>query len=340
MSQARASAVEQRQEITTDSGTSIWSNPIVRTLVAVGAILVIALLIWQGVTAFGTPDPIASRRSPATATLDISVLVFREGLESILVLSAITAGLARRQSVYQAPIAWGAAAGLLASIVTWFIAVRAIDSLAENMSALDVQAATGLLAIVVLLVVMNWFFHRVYWTGWINFHNKRKRALLDDADDSTISARRVLLGLGLLGFTSLYREGFEVVLFLQSYRLQLGGQVVLGGVLIGGSLSAVVAAITFVARQRLPYKTMLIVTGVMLAAVLLVMVGEQVQEMQLANWIPTTSIPSLENRLPAWVGLWFSVFPNVENVAAQATATVLVLGSYGFARWRLVRRQA
>ena len=37
----------------------------------------------------------------------------------------------------------------------------------------------------------------------------------------------------LLGFTSLYREGFEVVLFLQSYNLRLGGGVVLKGALLG-----------------------------------------------------------------------------------------------------------
>lgn len=319
-------------------GSSRW----VKTVVAIGAILVVGLLVWQAVTSFGTPDPIASRRSPVKATLDIAVLVFREGLESVLVLSAITAGMTRRQAGYRTPIGWGAVAGLVASIATWFIAVRAIDALTESIPALDIQAATGLLAIIVLLVVMNWFFHRVYWTGWISMHNRRKSAILSEAKDvapadKTSAARKILLGLGMLGFTSLYREGFEVVLFLQSYRLQLGGRVVLAGVLIGGALAAVVAAVTFIARRRLPYKTMLIVTGALLAAVLLVMVGEQVQEMQLAHWIPTTTIPSLENRIPGWVGLWFSIFPNVENMVAQAAALILVLGSYAVARWRVGR---
>ena len=40
---------------------------------------------------------------------------------------------------------------------------------------LDVQAATGIPAILVLLLVMNWFFHRVYWTGWIAHHNRRRK---------------------------------------------------------------------------------------------------------------------------------------------------------------------
>jgi high-affinity iron transporter len=38
------------------------------------------------------------------------------------------------------------------------IARRALDDIGENLSALDLQAATGLLAVLVLLLVMNWFF--------------------------------------------------------------------------------------------------------------------------------------------------------------------------------------
>jgi high-affinity iron transporter len=73
---------------------------------------------------------------------------------------------------------------------------------------------------------------------------------------------------------------------------------------------------------------MLILTGVLLGVVLLVMVGEQAQEMQLAHWISTTPINSLTNVIPAWAGLWFSIFPTVETLAAQLIAAVLVIGSY------------
>jgi high-affinity iron transporter len=77
---------------------------------------------------------------------------------------------------------------------------------------------------------------------------------------------------------------------------------------------------------------MLVFTGFMLGVVLLVMVGEQAQEMQLAHWLPTTTIASLEHIIPAWMGLWLSVFPTVETLVAQALAAVIVLGSYFIAR--------
>ena len=52
----------------------------------------------------------------------------------------------------------------------------------------------------------------------------------------------------------------------------------------------------------------------MLGVVLLVMVGEQVQEMQQAGWISTTAI---NINMPDWLNAWFAVFPTVESLLAQ-----------------------
>src|SRR5437870_1029368 len=299
-----------------------------RIAVVAAALFVIAMLVWQGVTAHGVPDPIRPNTSPTVAFLDIGVLVFREGLECMLVLAAITASMTGPKRVHRRPIAFGAGLAFVASLITWCVAVRIVGSLSDNMSALDLQAATGLLAVIVLLVIMNWFFHKIYWGGWIRAHNRRRKALLENARAVEISQRHLWWGLILLGFTSLYREGFEVVLFLQSYYLRLGGGVVLKGALLGITLSAMVAVLTSVLQQRLPYRKMLITTGILLGVVLLVMVGEQAQEMQLANWISATPIPWLTNSIPAWVSLWCAVFPTYETMAAQFLAALIVIGSY------------
>jgi high-affinity iron transporter len=305
------------------------------------ATLVVGFLVWQGVLSQGDPDPLKSGIGVTAATLNVAVLVFREGLECILVLSAITANMMGSTAGYRRPVAIGAAIGLAATLVTWQLAVAVIDDLAKSIPMLHLQSITGLLAVLVLIVVMNWFFHKVYWTGWISLHTKKKGALLQAAADQRASAGGLLFGLGLLGFSSLYREGFEVVLFLQSYRLRLGTAPVFDGVLIGTVFTCMVAVVTFFMHQRLPYRRMLVVTGVLLTVVLTVMVGEQAQEMQLANWLPTTEIPALVPLIPAWVGLWFAVFPTVEGLSAQTIALAVVLASYAVAErsaWRAAKR--
>lgn len=303
-----------------------------RSLLALAALVVVGVLVWQGLTAGGNPDPTRPNMSPAAALLNIAVLVFREGLECILVLSAITASMTGKKQAHRRPVMTGAGIAFGATIITWFIATGILSDLSGSVSALNLQAATGLFAVVVLLVIMNWFFHKIYWGGWMTMHNRRKKDLLESAADPGVSQTRLLWGLGLLGFTSLYREGFEVVLFLQSYYLRMGGAEVVSGAILGLFFTSIVAVLTFIAHRKLPYRKMLVLTGLLLGGVLLVMIGEQAQEMQLAHWISTTPIHALEKIIPPWAGLWFSIFPTVETLAAQGLAATIVVVSYFLAR--------
>ncbi len=289
------------------------------TLVALAAI---GALAWKAVTApDGVTDPTAAgvRLGRGAVVLDSGLLVFREGLEAVLVLAAFTASFTGATRALRRPVMGGAGVALLASVGTWFVAIALLGALGGP--GLDVQAGTGLLAVAVLLVVMNWFFHKIYWTGWISAHNRKRRRLVDGGPP----AGRTLLGLAMLGFTAVYREGFEVVLFLQNLRLKAGSGTVLEGVALGFALTVLVGIATFVLQQRLPYKRMLVATGVLLGVVLLVMVGESVQELQLAGWLPTHT---LGVAFPGWISLWFAAFPTVEGLAAQLLAAGLVIGSY------------
>jgi high-affinity iron transporter len=296
-------------------------------LIISGSLIIFGVIIWQALLFSGVPDPGAKNLNSAAAVLSCGLLVFREGLEAILVLSAITATVKRKQTRnYVKGITAGTMLGLAATIATWIIVVAILSDI--DLPELDIQAATGLLAILVLLLVMNWFFHKVYWTGWITHHTNRGRRLIKSADKNTY---RMFQGFVLLGFTAIYREGFEVVLFLQQLRLKNGNDIVLAGAAIGIFLTAVVAFLTFIAHEHLPYKKMLILTGVLLGIVLLVMVGESVQEMQQAGWIPTTPI---DFSLPSWMGMWFAVFPNLQGLISQVSAVVIVIGSYMLAQYR------
>lgn len=298
-------------------------------LTIAGALIVLGVIVWQATAAHGVPDPSAKNLSPAAIVMGSAVLVFREGLEAILVLAAITAGVVRNRHAFWRSILLGVAAALLATVVTWFIVVAVLSSISAP--ALAIQAGTGLLAIVVLLVIMNWFFHKIYWTGWIAHHSKRKQRILKDIAESP---SKVALGLALLGFTCIYREGFEIVLFLQDLRLKGGSGIVFMGAGIGVLLTSIVAVLTFVAHERLPYKKMLVLTGVMLAGVLVVMVGESAQEMQQAGWLSTTSV---NLAIPDWVGTWFAIFPNAQGLIAQGFAILLVGGSYVWIRRQVPR---
>jgi high-affinity iron transporter len=270
----------------------------------------------------------------ATVVTNAAVIVFREGLEAVLILAAVMASLIGAARTQRRPMMVGAGLALVASAVTFVLAQTVVTSLARYGEKLE--AIVGLIAIAVLLLVLNWFFHRVYWTEHISRFHKRRKRLLRLAGGGLVSAQ--VLGFVLLGFSTVYREGFETVLFLQALELNSGLLVVLEGVALGGAAVAAVAVATFVLERKLPYKRMLIVTGLLLTAVLVIMVGKTARTLQGVGWLPITPI---DMDLPYWTGIWLGVFPTIETIVAQAAGAGFVVGSYLLAeRLRKPRRSA
>jgi high-affinity iron transporter len=261
--------------------------------------------------------------STPTVIINSALIVFREGLEAILIIAAITASMIGANRRLRRPIYRGALLALPATMVLFLIAITILDSLSRYGEKLE--AVVGLIAIGVLLIVLNWFFHRVYWTEWIAGHRKRGKALAAGAGAAGAAAGATIFGLYMLGFSSVFREGFETVLFLQALQLSSGTGVVLGGVALGLALTAVVGAATFALERRLPYKKMLIVTGVLIALVLTVMVGNTVRVMQGVGWLPITP---LDIDFPLWMGTWLGIFPSWQTIGAQFAALLFVIGSY------------
>ncbi len=265
--------------------------------------------------------------SDGTIITNAALIVFREGLEAILIVAAITASMVGGNRPLRRPVYRGTLLAVPATAILFVLAQTLLDSLSRYGEKLE--AIVGLVAIGVLLLVLNWFFHRVYWTGWISGHRRRGLAMAN-------AANVTVLGLYLLGFSSVFREGFEIVLFLQALTLNASTAVVLAGVTLGLALTGVVGILTFALERRLPYKRMLIVTGVLIALVLVVLVGNTVRTLQGVGWVPITP---LDMELPLWAGTWFGVFPTVQTLGAQVGAFAFVVGSYLLAEWVSKRRR-
>ena len=212
------------------------------------------------------------KTSRATIISDAAVIVFREGLEAVLILAALTASFTGARRHLRKPVLIGAFAGLAATALTWVIAQTIINSFSAG--GLELQAITGLLAIGVLLLVTNWFFHKVYWAEWIGRFNRRRKSIetgvvggparrLRAARTDECLSRRLRDGALPAVAADLRRDGHDADRRRDRARLTL-----------------VVGVVTFMLQRKLPYKKMLIVTGVLIAIVLAVMTGITVHNMQ------------------------------------------------------------
>jgi high-affinity iron transporter len=276
----------------------------------------------------------AGAGSRVSVVTNSAIIVFREGLEAVLILAALMASMVGAQRKYRRPLMGGVLLALVASVLTWVVAQTVLGSLAGWGERLE--AVVSLVAIGVLLLILNWFYHRVYWQENLQDLHRRKKRVLAGATVGILSAQA--LGLVALGFSSVYREGFETVLFLQALTLEAGAWTVLQGVLLGFAGVVAVFLLVIGLERKLPHKKMLIATGLLITWVLIVLVGQTVQTMQKVGWLAVTPVEGLE--LPYWAGLWLGVYPTVQGLAAQAAAAVFVIGSYVAAEAMRKRRRA
>lgn len=127
--------IRRQQQIETEISHEAGRPRLYAVLVAAG-LLVLGVVV-AGVTFGVNADPTVAQKASTAAVLNICVLVFREGLECVLVLSAITASMTVSRQNHARPVAAGAAIAAVATLITWRIAVSILDDLNDSIPALE-----------------------------------------------------------------------------------------------------------------------------------------------------------------------------------------------------------
>jgi high-affinity iron transporter len=263
---------------------------------------------------------------PTTIGFTAFTIVAREGLEAIIILAALMAGL--RGAEYASTrkgIASGAWMGLLVTAITFWLSRTIIHSLTRFGEKLE--AVVSVFAVIILFIVTNWVFHRVYWVGW----NSKLRSLSKSAQEVS-STRWEWLALLGVGFLTVYREGFEMALFLQSLLLEGSKSAVIIGSGVAILFLISIGMLTFRFGVKLPYRKLMVLTGLLVVSIMVTFLGSTVRLFQTVNWMPIHPIYSIH--LPNWTGLWLGLYPSWEGLLIPPLALVYVGGIWLFNRWR------
>ena len=66
---------------------------------------------------------LSSGSAPAAVVTNAAVIVFREGLEAVLILASLMGSLKQGENrKYRRPLWWGVAVAMLATVLTWLLA--------------------------------------------------------------------------------------------------------------------------------------------------------------------------------------------------------------------------
>lgn len=240
-------------------------------------------------------------------------ILFREGLEAVLLLaillSALAAGTVRG---YQRPLAYGALAAIGASAVLWGISTWLIDIAPFSRELLE--AGTTLLAVGVLILVSFWLVSRL---------DQKRRAEFMRARTAAAMAAGTGAAFAGLGFLAVFREGFETVLFYQALSFSTVGLslwVVLGAVAAAIALAAVGYAILKLGRQ-VPLKPLLIAGASILLLLSVTFAGNAVRSLQSADLVAATPVDGF--RLPIFLAELTGIHPTVQGLMTQLAMLVV-----------------
>ncbi len=236
-------------------------------------------------------------------------IIFREGLESALIIGAILTYLeASRNGQYKKHVYLGILIAIIASIITWFVAQFVIDITGASKEL--IEAIAGISAVVVLFWVSFWILNKVETKKWIEFVKAK-------VWQATTTGS--VMVFAMLSFFTVYREGFETVLFYQamfSFAENMESFVLL--VLVIGL--AVIISIVFVIRKlgkKLPLRVLFGLTMGIGAYMSIAFIGNAVREFQEIGYISTTHLFGIIPRLEINLATMTGIHPTLETTVAQ-----------------------
>jgi len=254
--------------------------------------------------------------APTIAFSSSFALIFREGLESVLILGAILTYLeASRNTKFKPYVYYGVVAAIAATAVTWFIASYVIEISGANRELIEAIAALS--ATAVLFYVSFWILNKIETKKWMEF----VKAKVWQA-----SATGGFAVFVMLSFFTVYREGFETVLFYQAmfgFAKYMEAYVGLGFVLG----IAVLFVLYYTMRKigkRLPLKALFGLTMSVGAYLSIAFIGNAVRELQTLDIIPVTNMIGVIPRLDINLSTMTGIHPTLETTIAQ----IILLGIY------------
>lgn len=235
-------------------------------------------------------------------TIQTSLIVLREGLEALLVLTALAAYLG-------GPDAKGGRSALYLGVAAALLAIAALswtfEDVFRRVHDSSFEAVALLVIAALMLQISGWLFLSAgggFWSRYLK--------------TSAAAARREgsRLAVAAIAFVAVFREGVEVMLFVYALSRTVGGwnDAIATGLILGAAALAAFSLVVNRLADRLPLRLAFFLTSVLLFVMALKLIGAGMHGLQINGYLTATAVRH---------GGWLSVIgfnPSWEAVIAQA----------------------
>lgn len=231
-------------------------------------------------------------------------IVLREGMEAFLVLAVILA-LIQGSGVRKA-LPWLHSGWILAVIMGvagWFLSDYIIQFGGKNREIME--GLVSLLAVIVLLFVGFWLHKNTQAQKWKVFVNERIGGYLQ---------KDKMFGLAAFSFMVVFREAFEVILFLQAIKLETapGNKSAIGlGVLAAAACIGIIAVLFLKYAKRIPIRQLFRYSSWLIILLAIILMGKGIHSLQESGWITMNGLVFIRVD-------WLGIYPTIETIVGQA----------------------
>lgn len=252
-----------------------------------------------------------AKMSPGVAFGAAFSIFLREGFEAVLIIIVLLTIL---RAMNQPGAAKWVHGGWLAAVGVGVIAWFASGSLLE-MSGLSRELMEGAISLfaVAVLIYVGFYLHRyTEMKRWRTFLEKKLKHGLTTGS---------FVGLALVSFLAVFREAFEVVLFLRAIWIDLdsSGQTVASmGVFSSAALLVLLSYFAVKESKNLPIARLFRICSWTMMILAVVLSGKGAHSLQEAGFIDVTSVP-----IPVRMDL-LGIYPSYQTLFAQLVIVALL----------------
>lgn len=203
------------------------------------------------------------------------LIMLREGLEAALIIGIVLGYLSKiGQSRLNKYVYAGTGLGIVASVITALM----FQLLTGGFEGRAEEVFEGVIMLIAVAVLTSMIL-------WMQKQGKSIKGEIQEKIEEAITERK-LFGLISLAFLSVFREGVEVVLFLNALFLQQGSSGAIIGSITGLALALAIAYIVFRTTANLDLRRFFIGTGTFLLLMAAGLLAHGIHELQEAGILP------------------------------------------------------
>ncbi|MFD2368831.1 FTR1 family protein [Brevibacillus sp. GCM10020057] len=245
---------------------------------------------------------------------DAGLVLFREGLEAILIMVSLLTFLNRSGNADKRKWIWsGAVVGIVGSALLAILLGIVFSNLSTGSSRETIEGVTGLVAVLFMLTIGAWLHKQSNLQAWNRFV---ERAIGDSL------AKGTLWSLGFTAFLAVIREGAETIIFYMGMAASIRMTDLILGITGALVVLAIIAFAIIKLSTRIPIRPFFLIASLLLYYMAFKFIGASIHAFQVTGSLAAHSsdylldIPNL------------GIYANWETTVPQLVVLAIVLVNF------------